>query len=225
MSTLRCALAWACGLVVLVAAVGAQAQCSLTCPSNQTTSNAQNQCGAVVSYPAPQTTGTCGTVTASPASGAFYPVGTTVVTASASGAPQPSCQFSITVNDTQPPSITAPANLTLSSATVPAVVNFPAPIVSDNCPNTNLSVLPPSGSAFPAGTTTVVATATDPASNTASASFTVTVVPVLPPEPIPALVVLSLIVLAAGVGNTTPVRGPAASPTAGARYAAGLGGR
>ena len=32
-------------------------------------------------------------------------------------------------------------------------------------------------------------------------------------------------VLAAGVGNTTPVRGPAASPTAGARYAAGLGGR
>lgn len=194
------AFAVVCGLAALAVAAGAAAQCSLTCPPNLTTSNSPNQCGAVVSYSAPQTTGTCGTVTASPASGAFYPVGSTLVTASASGAPQPTCQFWITVNDTQPPTVTAPANVTISTANVPAVVNFPAPTVSDNCPNPSAAAVPPSGSSFPAGTTSVVVTASDVANNTASASFTVTIIPILPPAPIPALGVLSLAALAVGVG-------------------------
>jgi hypothetical protein len=200
MSLVHRAFAVVCGIAALAMAAGAAAQCSLTCPSNQTTSNAVNQCGAVVAYPAPQTTGTCGTVTVSPASGAFYPVGTTTVTANASGAPQPSCQFTITVNDTQPPTVTAPANVTIATANVPAVVNFPAPTFSDNCPNPSLAVVPPSGSSFPAGTTSVVSTVTDGSSNSASATFTVTIVPLQLPEPIPALGALSLAALAAGVG-------------------------
>ncbi|MGH9802472.1 MAG: proprotein convertase P-domain-containing protein, partial [Blastocatellia bacterium] len=54
--------------------------CTLTCPANITVSNAANQCGATVTYAVPTTTGTCGTVTCSPASGTFFPVGTTTVT-------------------------------------------------------------------------------------------------------------------------------------------------
>jgi len=59
--------------------VGGGTTCTITCPANITTSNDPNQCGAVVNYPAPTTTGTCGTVTCSPASGSFFPVGTTTV--------------------------------------------------------------------------------------------------------------------------------------------------
>jgi hypothetical protein len=59
--------------------------CSITCPANITRSNDPNQCGAVVTYPAPTSTGTCGTITCSPASGSFFPVGTTTVTCTASG--------------------------------------------------------------------------------------------------------------------------------------------
>jgi hypothetical protein len=37
------------------------ANCVLTCPADVTQDNDPNQCGAVVSYPAPTTTGNCGT--------------------------------------------------------------------------------------------------------------------------------------------------------------------
>ena len=58
--------------------------CVLTCPANVTKSNDPNQCGAVVAYSAPTVTGNCGTVTCTPASGSFFPVGTTTVTCSGS---------------------------------------------------------------------------------------------------------------------------------------------
>ena len=74
--------------------------CTLTCPANITMSNDPNQCGAVVNYPPPTATGSCGTVTCSPASGSFFPRGTTTVTCTATGA---TCTFTVTVVDTQPP--------------------------------------------------------------------------------------------------------------------------
>jgi len=54
------------------------------------------------------------------------------------------------------------------------VVNYPAPVVSDNCPGVNVVCNPPSGSCFPAGVTTVTCTAADGSSNIATCSFTVT---------------------------------------------------
>ncbi len=59
------------------------------------------------------------------------------------------------------------------------VVNYPMPSVTNRCGGTvtSLSCTPPSGSAFPAGTTTVTCTAQDNSSTTASCSFTVTVAP------------------------------------------------
>jgi subtilisin-like proprotein convertase family protein len=72
----------------LACATGCAVPCVLTCPANIVKSNDPNQCGAVVTYPAPTSTGTCGTITCSPASGSFFPVGTTTVTCQASGGGQ-----------------------------------------------------------------------------------------------------------------------------------------
>jgi hypothetical protein len=150
--------------------------CVLTCPANITQSNDPNQCGAVVNYPAPTTTGDCGTVTCSPANGSFFPVGTTTVTCTPTTGP--ACSFTVTVVDTQPPTITCPTNvIAVTAAACPAptstVVTFPPPTASDNCPGVTVVCVPPSGSPFPVGTTTVTCTATDASGNTATCSFTI----------------------------------------------------
>jgi hypothetical protein len=168
--------------------------CTLTCPGNVNTSNTTNQCGAVVTYPPPTTSGVCGTVTCTPPSGSFFNVGTTTVTCSE---PSPAmCTFTVTVNDTQLPTITCPANITRSNdpGQCSAVVNYPDPTVTDNCPGAFIvncgppppdqsanspagtsSCLPPSGSTFPKGVTTVICCARDAALNLAGCSFTITV--------------------------------------------------
>jgi HYR domain len=153
--------------------------CSITCPANITQNNDPGLCGAVVAFPAPTADAVlCGTVTCSPSSGSFFPVGTTTVTCTTTAGP--SCTFTVTVNDTQPPTITCPAPVTAVAAqTCPlstsTSVTFPAPTFSDNCPGATVACVPPSGSPFPAGTTTVTCTATDTSGNTASCSFTVSV--------------------------------------------------
>jgi hypothetical protein len=149
--------------------------CGITCPANITKSNDLNQCGAVATYAAPTTTGACGTVNCSPASGSFFSKGVNTVTCTATGGP--SCTFTVTVNDTQPPVITCPANITAKTATINdscAVATF-APGALDNCPGVTVACNPPTGSCFPVGTATVTCTATDGSSNTATCNFTVTV--------------------------------------------------
>jgi len=89
----------------------------------------------------------------------------------------PTCTFTVTVNDTQPPVITCPANITAATPTVNSpctVVNFTT-TASDNCPGVTVVCNPPSGSCFPVGVTTVTCTATDAHSNTATCSFTISV--------------------------------------------------
>jgi hypothetical protein len=150
--------------------------CPLTCPANITVSNDANQCGAVVNYPAPNTGGgDCGAVTCSPGSGSFFPIGTTTVTCTSAAG---SCSFTVTVNDTQAPTITCPASITMNTGgpnVNSVVVDYPPPVATDNCPGVTVVCNPKSGSSFNVGTTTVTCTATDAAGNQTSCSFQVLV--------------------------------------------------
>ena len=82
--------------------------CIVTCPANVTQANDPGQCGALVNYPAPTTTGDCGTVNCSPTSGSFFPVGTTTVTCTSSVGSS-TCTFTVTVNDEEGPVISGAA--------------------------------------------------------------------------------------------------------------------
>lgn len=151
--------------------------CTLTPPANITVPAEAGACSAVVTYSAPGTSGTCGAVTCTPASGATFPKGTTTVSCvSASGGGFTS--FTVTVNDTQAPVITCPANITTNTITdtCAATVTYSLPTVTDNCPGVGTPVCtPPSGSSFAKGVTTVNCTVTDASGNPASCAFTVTV--------------------------------------------------
>jgi hypothetical protein len=80
-----------------------QPLCSLSCPTDISVSNDPGQCGAIVDYTEPNGAG-CGTVTCDHPSGSFFAVGETTVTCTSSVGP--TCNFKITVNDTQAPVIT-----------------------------------------------------------------------------------------------------------------------
>lgn len=156
--------------------VGLNLTTPLACPADITVSNDSGDCGAVVNYAAP-TGGGCGEVMCSPTSGSFFAVGTTTVTCSATGS---TCSFTVTVNDTEPPAISCPSNVTAMTAIAcppptGTVVNFNGPMASDNCPGVETVCTPPSGSTFAVGSTTVTCTATDDSGNTATCSFSVSV--------------------------------------------------
>lgn len=158
---------------------------AITCPANIIRSNDPNQCSAVATYSLPAVSDNCsgvGAPSCTPPSGTTFPKGITTVTCTStdSSGNQTSCSFTITVQDTQPPTITCPANIVAVTAqTCPltnlSVVNFPTPMAADNCSSATVLCTPPSGSAFPVGATTVTCRATDSAGRTASCSFTVTV--------------------------------------------------
>jgi hypothetical protein len=147
--------------------------CTITCPSDVTQNNDPGQCGAVVNFPAPTASGNCATVTCTPASGSFFPVGTTPVTCDAGT--EGSCSFNVTVNDTEPPNISCPSPIAECTGPNGAVVSF-SPTVSDNCAGVTYSCNPPSGSVFPFGTTPLQCVATDSSGNTNSCNSVVKVV-------------------------------------------------
>ena len=112
----------------------------ITCPTNITVPNAPGQCGATVAYAATATDNCTSTVTVAvqPASGSFFPVGTTTVTARATDGSgnTATCSFTVTVKDVEPPAINNlivtppvlwPPNHKMKNVTV----NYTS---SDNCP-------------------------------------------------------------------------------------------
>lgn len=150
-------------------------------------SNDPTKCGAIVNYNI-GFSDNCGILTSyiSIPSGFNFPVGTTTVDVSAkdSSNNKTSCSFTVTVLDTELPVISCPSNMnavgTNLNGNCNAVVSFPSIIATDNCSAT-VTTVPASGSIFPAGITTVVATATDPAGNTSTCSFDVNVLCSYPP--------------------------------------------
>ncbi|MFL6275263.1 MAG: HYR domain-containing protein [Blastocatellia bacterium] len=158
--------------------------CTITCPANITAPTNATQCGANVDYPVPSSTSDCGPVTCTPAPGSFFPRGSSTVTCSLSS-PTPQsktggaldCSFVVTVVDQTPPVIRCPGSITTgaTSGQNTAAVDYPIATASDACGVIDVVCLPPSGSTFALGTSTVTCTARDVANNRASCSFTVTV--------------------------------------------------
>ena len=114
-----------------------------------------------------------------PASGSTFALGSTTVNVSATdlGGATTTGSFTVKVVDTTAPSVTAPADVTVE-ATGPtgATVTYAAASATDTVGVTSLVYTQNSGTVFPLGMTTVTATAHDAATNSASASFKVTVV-------------------------------------------------
>jgi uncharacterized repeat protein (TIGR01451 family) len=153
----------------------------ISCPANIVVSNDPGLCSAVVTFSVTATDNCPGvTVNTDIASGSTFPKGTTTVNATATDAAgnTATCSFTVTVNDTENPVISCPANITLEpTCPTGAMATYTAPVGTDNCPGaiTTRTAGLASGSVFPIGTTTVTHVVTDTSGNTASCSFTVTV--------------------------------------------------
>ncbi|HVG18185.1 MAG TPA: HYR domain-containing protein, partial [Blastocatellia bacterium] len=172
-------------------AVVSAAACVLTCPADITTGAGVSQCGANVNYPLPTTSGSCFGIICTPQPGSFFPLGTTTVTCSEIAVPGFApplavgpCSFRVTVIDNVAPLITCPANISVTpgQGQRSAVVTYPPPVVTDNCRDSfGTDCNPPSGAAFPVGTTAVTCVATDASGNSSACSFTVSVADTQPP--------------------------------------------
>jgi hypothetical protein len=167
---------------------------SITCPGNIIRSTDANACAAVVAYANPTYSDNCpldGSAGLDHLMGGLsnstFPKGTTAITWQATDGAglTKTCSFTITVNDTQKPNITCPANQTRSTdpGMCSAVVTYPTPKGTDNCGlpagqpiwisgGTNASG---STATFQRGITIVTWRATDGAGNTQTCSFRVTV--------------------------------------------------
>jgi hypothetical protein len=119
------------------------------------------------------------TPTCSSPSGDTFPLGSSTVTCSATDAAgnTGTASFTITVVDTTPPTVTVPADITTDPTSLGgAVVTYGGESGSDLVDGpVSVSCVPPSGSLFGFGPTTVTCSATDAAGNTGSGTFTVTV--------------------------------------------------
>jgi hypothetical protein len=165
---------------------------TISCPANIVRATDLNQCNAIVNYTTPTiASDNCAGAVASHFSGGvsgavFQKGATTVIWRATDGAGLiGSCSFSITVNDTQRPNITCPANQTRSTdlGLCSAVVTYPTPKGTDNCGLSSGQPVWISGgtnaagstATFQRGATTVIWRATDGAGNTQTCSFRVTV--------------------------------------------------
>ncbi|HJU55190.1 MAG TPA: HYR domain-containing protein [Pyrinomonadaceae bacterium] len=141
--------------------------CQLSCPINMVVSADTEQAGqpgAIVTF-ATEPSGNCGAVTSTPASGSFFPVGTTTVTSqSATGGGV--CSFTVTVIDSAPPTITCAAdqNETAGANEIETIVTVNTPTATGNnvavsgVRSDNRDVV---ADPYPVGTTTITWTATD----------------------------------------------------------------
>ncbi|MDB5251460.1 MAG: hypothetical protein JWP27_629, partial [Flaviaesturariibacter sp.] len=151
-------------------------------PANISVPTDNNLCSAVVGWTPPTATDNCTvTLTTNHNPGEVFPAGVTTVTYVAKDASQRtvSGSFTVTVTDTQAPSITCPANKSVASCSGVMPDYTTGATVSDNCTPTGSIVItqfPTAGTPIAAGTsTTVTLFAKDAAGNQSSCTFIVTV--------------------------------------------------
>lgn len=164
---------------------------ALNLPSNIVV-EATSPAGNVVAFSATATDIVSGSrpVSCTPASNSTFPVGVTTVNCSASDTRGNTANgsFTITVQDTTPPSLHLPANITAEATSASGVtVTFSASATDIVDVSVPAVCSPASGSTFPLGITTVNCSATDSHDNSTNGSFTVTVqdttAPIIAPHP------------------------------------------
>ena len=165
--------------------------CSLDCPNDIITTATTHGTGggANVTFGAAEGFGSCGTITANPASGSFFPIGTTtvVVTSSTGGG---GCSFTVTVVDTAAPTITCPANIQVTANAGQAQAFVPDPNGSSSSVGTatttgdqplQLSESREDGEAltgpYPIGVTEITRVVTDPSGRQATCTQLIRVLP------------------------------------------------
>ena len=183
-----------CSVVVTVVDVEAP---MIICPANIIRPTDPGICGTAIAYTAAQVTDNCPGATSSlfsgPASGATLAPGTHTVVLRASDASIPAntaqCSFTITVVDTQSPTITCPPNQSVGTNpnTCAATVTYPKPTATDNCAlpagqptwmgggSGTVTNLTTATATFNPGVTTVVWKATDAAGLSKTCSFRIIV--------------------------------------------------
>ena len=154
----------------------------ITCPGDIIVNNAPGQCDAIVDF-TPTATDNCAGVTIAsvPASGTVFPVGTTLVTVTATdaGGNTDICTFNVIVNDDEDPVIGCPGDVTAytEDGECGAIVNFQNAVGIDNCGSVTVYQTAGfgSGSVFPVGDTLIEFTAQDDNGNLSTCTFTITV--------------------------------------------------
>ncbi len=154
---------------------------NLNCSSNITVT-ATGSKGIAVFFTA-TATGGCSpppNIIANPPSGSTFPTGTTTVTVTASDTcgTFTNCSFQVIVQPPVYPPIVlnCSSNLTVNATSASGATVFFTVTASGGCSPPTVIANPPSGSAFPVGTTTVLVTASDSCGNSTNCSFQVTVV-------------------------------------------------
>jgi hypothetical protein len=158
---------------------------TIQCPASITVANTPGQCSAPASY-SPAVSGMCEDVTAvsSPPSGSIFPVGMSTVSSyaqSAAGPRSDACEFKVTVNDTEKPTISCLTPKLECTSPAGAVVAKLIDKASDNCGIASQGCTPGEGSTFPLGSDSFTCIATDGSNNSSSCSSKVTVVDTTPP--------------------------------------------
>lgn len=151
---------------------------TILCPQNISVDNDLGVCGAAVVF-APTASDSCSavTLTTSHTSGSIFPVGTTTVTVTATDASGniATCDFTVTVADTEKPQASCVDMIVMSDANAcGAIVNYDI-TTSDNCGVDNVTYNPVSGSFMAVGLQTVEVEVKDIYGNVSTCSFVVEV--------------------------------------------------
>ena len=159
----------------------------VTAPSDQTI-EATGPDGATATFSASASDLVDGTtaVNCSPASGSTFPIATTPVMCSSTDAHgnTGSASFNVTVQDTTPPTVTVPGDITtIATSDSGASVTYSVSGSDLVDGSTAVSCSPDSGSTFAIATTAVSCSSTDAHGNTGTGSFNVTVNATVPDAP------------------------------------------
>jgi hypothetical protein len=130
---------------------GSACECEISCPDDVVVDNDPGECGAFVGGLEAELDGICdngiditNSFNDSENASDFYPVGTTTIEYSTNIAAVGTCEFTVTVNDTEPPTVACPSDIqvSLNAGECARIVEYNVD-VTDNCP-----FIGPSGAVF-----------------------------------------------------------------------------